>query len=119
MHGTIPTLLSLQGRIDDQVLESAIENVRQEEFSGWRVIGDTTSSQTVGTRLWLRLLGSLFNVIVSLFFTAPSPGNFGEARASLKVRTIVLECQSAPHRREVMRFQNLGLYNGLPLWLRL
>ena len=117
MKTETPTLLALKGRIDKQVLENAIEAVKRGDFPGWHLVDDRTTTQNKGTPIWLASLVLIFNIIVSLFFTAPSPGS-ASTRSARTVRIIVLE-YIPTHRKATIKFQNLGLYNDAPLWTRL
>lgn len=106
---TLPTLLTLRGRIDDRVLEDAIAVIVHGHVPGWRVIQDSTDTQKAMSawRQWLSTIGTLISASSSSGSTTPT-----------QIRTIVLEHQ--PQRRtETLKFKNLGEYNGASLWARI
>lgn len=112
-----PTLLALEGFIDNRVLEGAIEAIRRGNFPGWHLVDDRTTTQAKGSPIWLATLVLVFNIIVGLFFTAPSPGRTS-TRSTRTIRMIVLE-RVATRRRVMIKFQKLGPYDGVSLWTRL
>jgi len=109
-HKELP-LLSLHGRIDHLAIEKAVADITSGAYRGWRVVRDGSNEETVGTPWLLVWLNFLLNV------TTHASSEVA-AQTSIIVRTIVLEYGPTGYIEE-LRFQNLGHYNGFPLWLRL
>ena len=102
-----PGLLALQGRVDHETVEAAIDAVNERRYPGWQVTYDEIGVELARSHqraVWADLLAS--------------NGGAG-AEAPRRIWVIVLE-ESATRRQEVVKFLLLGgEEDENPLWARI
>ncbi len=109
-----PVLLSIEGRLDHQAAEAAVDVIIEGQVPGWRVTYDEIGLELVRQG---RQRTSLIDVVVAVedpmaLFTR------GRAESPQRVWVIVLE-QDGTGRREVVKFLLVGGDDDNPLWLRI
>src|SRR5947209_2786208 len=109
-----PDLLSLEGRVDHQAVEAAIDAIHEGRWPGWRVAYDEIGLEMVPQG---RQRTSLIDLVVA--FEDPQ-GLLTRARFETpqRVWVIVLE-HGAMGRREVVKLLLLGGEQEKPDWLRI
>ncbi len=111
-----PHLLSLQGRIDNAVLEDAIAAIQRGDYPGWRIVARQAGPRKIGSPPWLLRAAAVVNLLVTVTKAVPMTSAYNR-RTSLNARTLEVEYTPTGHRQTLI-FENLGLVNGLPLWSR-
>ena len=109
-----PDLLAIEGRVDHQAVEAAIDAIHEGRWPGWRVAYDEIGLEMVPQG---RQRTSLIDLVVAI---DDPQGLLTRARAETpqRVWVIVLE-QDATGRREVLKFLLIGGEEENPVWLRI